>query len=245
MLKKLLRFAGIAAFAAGSSAVVSPAAFAQAEQQQLVTAAETAMTNFLRDPEMKWLQQTSIAPEAVLITGRSLAFIIGGCGRGVLVAKDAKSGKWVGPAFYTLATASVGFQAGISVSEMVTLVMTDKGLNSLMASTFKMGADASIAAGPVGAGAKSDIVADLIAFTFQGRLRRGEPRRHRRLEQHRMGQCVLRQEGAATRHPRAHERIEQGCGQAAGNRRRREVTPQVGSNAARSRAPRGALVLFG
>ncbi len=168
MLKKLLRFAGIAAFAAASSAVVSPAAFAQAEQQQLVTAAETAMTNFLRDPEMKWLQQNLHRAKAVLIAPEiaKAGFIIGGSGgRGVLVAKDAKSGKWVGPAFYTLATASVGFQAGISVSEMVTLVMTEKGLNSLMASSLKMGADASIAAGPVGAGAKSDIVADLIAFS--------------------------------------------------------------------------------
>jgi SH3 domain-containing YSC84-like protein 1 len=167
MLKKLFRFAGIAAFVAASAAV-SPVAFAQTEQQKLVADAETAMTNFLRDPEMKWLQQNLHRAKAVLIAPEiaKAGFIIGGSGgRAVLVAKDAKSGKWVGPAFYTLATASVGFQAGISVSEMITLVMTDKGLNSLMASTFKMGADASIAAGPVGAGAKSDIVADLIAFS--------------------------------------------------------------------------------
>ena len=64
-----------------------------------------------------------------------------------------------------MATASVGFQAGISVSENVTLVMTDKGFNSLLATSFKLGGDASIAAGPVGAGAKSDIVADLITFS--------------------------------------------------------------------------------
>ena len=48
---------------------------------------------------------------------------------------------------------------------MVTLVMTDKGMNSLLASTFKFGGDASVAAGPVGAGAKSDITADLITFS--------------------------------------------------------------------------------
>ncbi len=59
----------------------------------------------------------------------------------------------------------MGFQAGISVSENVTLVMTDKGFNSLLATSVKLGGDASIAAGPVGAGAKSDIVADLITFS--------------------------------------------------------------------------------
>ncbi len=42
--------------------------------------------------------------------------------------------------------------------------MTNKGFNSLLATSFKMGGDASVAAGPVGAGAKSDIVADLITF---------------------------------------------------------------------------------
>ena len=48
---------------------------------------------------------------------------------------------------------------------MVTLVMTDKGMNSLLSSSFKFGGDASVAAGPVGAGAKSDVVADLITFS--------------------------------------------------------------------------------
>ncbi len=48
---------------------------------------------------------------------------------------------------------------------MVTLVMTDKGMNSLLSSSFKVGGDASVAAGPVGAGAKSDVVADLITFS--------------------------------------------------------------------------------
>jgi len=64
-----------------------------------------------------------------------------------------------------MATASVGFQAGVSVSEAVTLVMTEKGLNSLLATSVKLGGDASVAAGPVGAGAKSDVVADFVTFS--------------------------------------------------------------------------------
>ena len=83
--------------------------------------------------------------------------------QGVLVARNGKT--WAGPAFYDLATASVGFQAGVEVSEAIIVVMTDKGLNSLLATTFKVGGDASIAAGPVGAGAKSTVTADLVSFT--------------------------------------------------------------------------------
>jgi len=93
-------------------------------------------------------------------------YIFGGSGgRSVLLARDAKSGRWGGPAFYNVGAASVGFQAGVSVSETVTLVMTEKGLNSLMSPSLKLGGDASIAAGPVGAGAASDIKADFVSFS--------------------------------------------------------------------------------
>ena len=83
----------------------------------------------------------------------------------MLVVRDSRSGKWVGPAFYTMATASVGFQAGISVSEMLTLVMSERALNSLLSDSVKLGPDASIAAGPVGAGAKADVVTDLVSYS--------------------------------------------------------------------------------
>jgi lipid-binding SYLF domain-containing protein len=59
----------------------------------------------------------------------------------------------------------LGFQAGIEVSETMTLVMTEKGMNSLLASSVKLGGDASVAAGPVGAGANSDIATDFVAFS--------------------------------------------------------------------------------
>jgi lipid-binding SYLF domain-containing protein len=146
----------------------SGAALAQTEQQNLVNAADKALSNFMRDPDMTWLQQNISRAKAVMIAPELVkaGFIFGGSGgRAVVLARDAKSGKWVGPAFYTMATASVGFQAGISVSEAVTLVMTEKGLNSLLSTSVKLGGDASVAAGPVGAGAKSDVVADFITFS--------------------------------------------------------------------------------
>jgi lipid-binding SYLF domain-containing protein len=141
-------------------------ALAQTAPQKVVTDAQTTLSNFMRDPDQTWIHDNIGRAKALLIVPQIVkaGFIFGGSGgQGVLVARNGKS--WVGPAFYDLATASVGFQAGVEVSEAIIVVMTDKGLNSLMATTFKVGGDASIAAGPVGAGAKSTVTADLVSFT--------------------------------------------------------------------------------
>ena len=164
----ITRFRNIAAalVAVAAASLFPVSASAQSEQQKLVNAADVTLSNFMRDPEMTWLQQNIGRARAVLIAPEIVkaGFIFGGSGgRAVLVAREG--GKWRGPAFYTMATGTVGFQAGVSVSEGITLVMSEKALNSMMAANFKMGGDASVAAGPVGAGAKSDVAADMIAFT--------------------------------------------------------------------------------
>jgi len=145
----------------------SNAALAQAEQQKLVDESNKSLSNFLRDPDMSWLQQNLSRAKAVVIAPQLLkaGFIFGGSGGRAVIFARGPGGKWVGPAFCAMVTASVGFQAGVSVSENVTLVMTDKGFNTLLAPSVKLGGDASVAAGPVGAGAKSDIVADFITFS--------------------------------------------------------------------------------
>ena len=141
-------------------------AVSSAEPERLVADAQTTLNNFIRDPDQTWIQDNLNRARAVLIAPQVVraGFIFGGSGgRGVLVARDGRA--WAGPAFYNLATASVGFQAGIDVSEVIIVVMTDKGFNSLLSTSVKIGGDASIAAGPVGAGARSTITADLISFT--------------------------------------------------------------------------------
>jgi lipid-binding SYLF domain-containing protein len=142
--------------------------FAQSDQRRLVSAATLTLSNFLNDSDMTWLHRNLGRARAVVIAPRitKAGFVFGGSGgRAVVFARDQKTGKWVGPAFYTLVTASVGFQAGVSFSEMVTLVMTDKGLHTLLSNSFKMGGDAAVAAGPIGAGAQSNLVADFISFS--------------------------------------------------------------------------------
>jgi lipid-binding SYLF domain-containing protein len=164
------RLALLTLIAAGLSACAttesgrSPVSASQPEK--LVSDAQVTLNNFLRDPDQTWIQQNLGRAKGILIAPQIVkaGFIFGGSGgRAVLVAKEG--GTWVGPAFYDLATASVGFQAGVEVSEVVVVVMTDKGLNSLLSNSFKIGGDASVAVGPVGAGAKSTVTADLISFT--------------------------------------------------------------------------------
>jgi SH3 domain-containing YSC84-like protein 1 len=146
---------------------ISAPALAQQDQNQLVTSAQSTFSNFQSDPDMTWFRANIGRAKAVLIAPEIVkaGWIFGGSGgRAVLYARDA-NGQWAGPAFYNIGAASVGFQAGLSVSQTVTLVMTEKGLNSLLANSVKLGGDASIAAGPVGAGANSDITTDFVAFS--------------------------------------------------------------------------------
>ncbi|HSQ80621.1 MAG TPA: lipid-binding SYLF domain-containing protein [Casimicrobiaceae bacterium] len=167
MLRQWFRYGGVALAAATIWMSFLPVAQAQSDQQKLVNQAEATLNNFVRDPEMKWLQQNLRRAKAVLIAPEVVkaGFIFGGSGgRAVLLARDAKTGQWRGPVFYTMATASVGFQAGIAASENVTMVMTEKGVNTLLATSVKLGGDASVAAGPVGAGASGDVTTDFVAF---------------------------------------------------------------------------------
>ena len=81
------------------------------------------------------------------------AFVIGGnYGRGTMVCRTGKdfSGRWGAPAMYVLEGGSIGFQIGGKATDFVFLIMNDRGANSLLHSKIKLGADASIAAGPVG-----------------------------------------------------------------------------------------------
>jgi SH3 domain-containing YSC84-like protein 1 len=87
------------------------------------------------------------------------AFVVGGSyGRGTMVCRTGKdfSGSWGAPAMYALEGGSVGLQIGGEATDFVLLVMNDRGADSLLHSKVKLGADASVAAGPVGRTAAAD-----------------------------------------------------------------------------------------
>jgi lipid-binding SYLF domain-containing protein len=87
------------------------------------------------------------------------AFIVGGSyGRGTMVCRTGKdfNGPWGAPAMYALEGGSVGLQAGGEATDFVILVMNNRGMESLLKSKVKLGADATIAAGPKGRTASAD-----------------------------------------------------------------------------------------
>jgi lipid-binding SYLF domain-containing protein len=93
-------------------------------------------------------------------------FIIGGSGgTGVLLVRDEKTGKFGSPAFYSMGGISLGFLAGGQAAETMLVVNTQKGLDSLLSTKVKLGGDASIAAGPVGAGATATFTEDFVSYS--------------------------------------------------------------------------------
>ncbi|MET0815767.1 MAG: lipid-binding SYLF domain-containing protein [Pseudoxanthomonas sp.] len=139
----------------------------QEETRATADAAAASLTRFLRDPDMPWLRQNISKARAVMSCPNifQAGFIVGGSGgRCIVVARTAAAPGWNGPASYRITTGSIGLQAGAQSSEMVALVMTEKALNSLLSNSFKLGADVSVAAGPVGSGAGSQINADIVSF---------------------------------------------------------------------------------
>ena len=140
-----------------------------AEQQQLVDKAKMTLEGLLADsstgPALRALRQET---KAIYIVPQFVrgAFVFGGAGgSGVLLVRDDATKKWSEPAFYNIGSASFGLQAGGDVSEMIIVVVTQKGLEQFYRSEFKLGLDAGMAVGPVGeGGGVKGITADLVGY---------------------------------------------------------------------------------
>jgi len=91
---------------------------------------------------------------AIIPGDKKFAFILGGnYGRGVATCRTAHG--WSAPLFNAVEGGSIGYQIGGSSTDLVLLFMNDRALQSLLSDKFKMGADASVAAGPVGRSAQA------------------------------------------------------------------------------------------
>jgi len=85
-------------------------------------------------------------------------FFIGGkYGKGVVMRHNPKTGRWSPPAFYSIAAASYGLQFGGQSTDLVLVIMNNQGMKGIIKSEFTLGADASVAAGPVGRKAQANV----------------------------------------------------------------------------------------
>jgi len=153
-MKRLLAvLLGIAALTVGMS--LRAYAAEPNEQQVLVDQAQIVLRDFQKAPEMDWFRDTLPKAKGVLIVPNLVkaGLIFGGSGgSGVYFSIDQKTGECRGPAFYGMGSFTFGLQAGGEKAQMVILAMTDQAVNAMLSPQFKIGADASIAAGPVGVG---------------------------------------------------------------------------------------------
>lgn len=132
----------------------------------LVDQSTILMKSFGDDPEMHWFHDNVQYAKAVFIVPQMLkaGFFIGGSGgSGALLSRDMKTNTWSYPVFYTMGSVSFGLQIGGEASEIVLMVMSEKGMDSMLSTSFKLGADVTVAVGPMGTGAKT-ATADIIAF---------------------------------------------------------------------------------
>jgi lipid-binding SYLF domain-containing protein len=135
-----------AALGSARPAVAGPAEDARAAEAVLT------LDEMMRVPE-------NAIPEALLRDAQAIAVIprvvkaglvIGGRrGKGLIAVRGA-DGTWSAPSFITLTGGSIGFQAGVQSTDVVLVFRSQRGVDSIVHGKFTLGADAAVAAGPVG-----------------------------------------------------------------------------------------------
>jgi len=141
----------------------------------------------------------------IIIPGvKKAGFIVGAdYGKGFSMCRH--SGGWTGPAPVTMGGGSFGAQIGVESTDLVMLVMDRRGMEKLASDKFTLGADASVAAGPVGRTTKADTDASLHAeilawsrargafagIALDGAVLKKDPGETRRLYGHEVGEHAI------------------------------------------------------
>jgi lipid-binding SYLF domain-containing protein len=151
--------------------------FADNKEQKRLENSGTVMQEIMNIPD-NIPQQVIEKAECVIVFPSVLkaAFVVGASyGRGAMVCRTGKHfrGPWGAPAMYALEGGSIGFQIGGQATDLVLLVMNERGASSILSSQVKLGGDASVAAGPVGRDAAANTDAYLRAEVLSYSRTRG------------------------------------------------------------------------
>ena len=143
---------------------------AQSEAQQLVDRATLTAEQVMDPVRGKPAQRELRLSRGVLICPSvfKMGFLVAGAGGGcVLLARDA-NGSWSAPAFYSVGSGSVGFQVGIQDEQLVLFIMSQRGLNAILNTHFRLGATASASFATFGGGIEgatsTALDADIVAL---------------------------------------------------------------------------------
>lgn len=145
----LRRLALSAAFAL---TLLSGPAFAGQPEDDRARNAVRVLAEIQKIPEQSIPDKLLDEARAVIVIPDTIkaGLVIGGRhGRGVMSVKTA-NGTWSSPVFVSLTGASIGFQVGVQSSDVVLVIRNDRSLDNIVNGKFTLGADASVAAGPVG-----------------------------------------------------------------------------------------------
>ncbi len=166
-MKLLSTFAAAATLAAG---LMATSAASASDQTAVLANARSTVEDMKSDQTFGPSRDLLHRARAVLIIPKLVkaGFIFGGeGGDGVLLARN-KSG-WSSPAFYTMGSASFGFQIGIEQAQLVLFIMSDRALRAVERSEFKIGAGAGLTVVTVGASAEGatsgNLSGDIIVWT--------------------------------------------------------------------------------
>lgn len=148
--------------ALGTITLLTMRAEAEPRQDGIVSLADEVLADIMTIPErsippklLTQAQAIAIIPEVLKV-----GLVLGGrYGEGILLMRDPHSHSWSDPVFISLKGGSLGFQLGAQSSDVILVFKNKRGLKSLMTGKFTLGADAAVAAGPVGrhAAAATDV----------------------------------------------------------------------------------------
>jgi lipid-binding SYLF domain-containing protein len=162
-----------AVLAALTLVLVAPAgARAQSDEEKRITDSSAVLETLVRAPDQGIPEHILERAEAIVVIPTLVkgGFILGAQhGRGVISVRNRDANTWSAPAFVALTGGSIGWQIGVQSVDLVLLVMNREGVKDLLDNKFKLGANASVAAGPVGrqgeASTDATLTAQILAYS--------------------------------------------------------------------------------
>jgi lipid-binding SYLF domain-containing protein len=150
-------------------------AWAGTEENQRATDAVKVLDEIMRMPEQAIPSRLLESAHAVAVIPNVVkaGLVVGGRhGKGLISVRSA-DGTWSHPSYVRLTGGSIGFQAGVQSTDVVLVFRTERGVDSIVHGKFTLGADAAVAAGPVGRSAEASTDGQLKAEIYSYSRSRG------------------------------------------------------------------------